>query len=196
MSQNAVNGPLRLRAPRSGEPSLRQRLALVPPRAVEATRIPFVALIALILAAGVAGLLMFNTQMQQSAFEIQQLQEQEATLTAQEQDQSMQLQRMNDPQRLATEAKKLGMVAPQNPAFLNLATGKILGVPTAATAQDGMSIGNAGIAPTPKALRPPPKITWVIKSPTTATGTNKSGTSTNTGKTKARTGASSHAPHH
>lgn len=195
MSSNAANGPLRLRAPRSGDRPLRERLALVPPRAVESTRIPFVALIALLLAGGVAGLLLFNTQMQQGAFEIQRLQAENAALTAQQQDQAMQLLRMGNPQQLATEAKKLGMVAPTNPAFLNLATGKVLGVPTAATAQDAMNIGNAGIAPTPKSLRPPPKIVTVPPASSqsgTPVANNKK--SANTGKTKAHSGASSKAP--
>lgn len=194
MSQNALNSPLRLRAARSGEPSLRERLALVPPRAVETTHIPFVVLVGLILAGGVAGLLLFNTQMQQGAFEIQRLQAQETTLAAQQQDQAMQLLRMNDPQRLATEARKFGMVAPTNPAFLDLETGKILGVPAAATRQNAMNIGSTVAAPTPASLRPPPKIVMVHK-PASKTPANKTGTSTNTGKTKAGTGASSKKVH-
>ena len=39
------------------------RLALVPHRSVPAPRMPFVALIVVLLAGGVFGLLMFNTQM-------------------------------------------------------------------------------------------------------------------------------------
>lgn len=175
MSQNATSGPLRLRAPRPGE-SLRERLALVPPRAVKRARIPFVALIAVILAGGVAGLLLFNTQMQQGAFEIEHLQAEAAALTATQQDQSMQLLRMSDPQRLAASARRLGMVAPPNPAFLDLATGRILGVPAAATSLNAMNIGGTGAAPTPKSLRPAPHIVIVQPSKTTA-------------KTKASTGA-------
>jgi len=179
MSQNAFSGQLRLRAPRSGEISLRERLALVPPRAVQSARMPFVALIAFILAGGVAGLLLFNTQMQQGAFEIEHLQAEAAALSAVQQDQSMQLLRMSDPQRLAASARSLGMVAPSTPAFLDLATGRILGVPTPATSLDALNIGGGGVAPTPKSLRPPPHI--VIVQP-------KAGA---TAKTKASTGAAS-----
>lgn len=182
-SQNAMSGHIRLRAPKLGETSLRERLALVPPRAVRSARVPFVALIALILAGGVAGLLLFNTQMQQGAFEIQHLQAEAAALTAAQQDESMQLLRMSDPQRLAASAKRLGMVAPTTPAFLDLATGRILGVPTAATAQNSMNIGGAGLAPTPKSLRPAPHV--IIVQPTNGA------TSTNTAKTKTGTGAAS-----
>ncbi|MGN6724161.1 MAG: hypothetical protein ACTHJM_16255 [Marmoricola sp.] len=179
--QSAYGGQLRLRAPRLGESPLRERLHLVPPRAVQRARIPFVALIALILAGGVAGLLLFNTQMQQGAFEIEHLQAQAAALSATQQDESMQLLRMSDPQRLAAAAKRLGMVAPTTPAFLDLATGRIKGVPTAATAQNSMNIGGSGVAPTPTSLRPPPHV--VIVQPTK--------TSTNTAKTKAGSGAAS-----
>lgn len=181
MSQNAYSGQLRLRAARPGHSSLRERLALVPPRAVQSARVPFVALIALILAGGVAGLLLFNTQMQQGAFEIEHLQSEAAALSATQQDESMQLLRMSDPQRLAASAKRLGMVAPTTPAFLDLATGLIKGVPTPATALNSMNIGGGGVAPTPKSLRPAPHV--VIVQPTK--------TSTNTAKTKAGTGAAS-----
>lgn len=182
MSQNAISGQLRLRAPRQGE-SLRERLALVPPRAVQRARIPFVALIAFILAGGVAGLLLFNTQMQQGAFEIEHLQAEAAALSATQQDQSMQLLRMSDPQRLAASARRLGMVAPPNPAFLDLATGRILGVPAAATSSNAMNIGGMGAAPTPKSLRPAPHIV-VVQPPTKATAKTKAGTgAASTGKT-------------
>jgi hypothetical protein len=183
MSQsNAFSGQLRLRASKGGEQSLRERLALVPPRAVQSARVPFVALIALILAVGVAGLLLFNTQMQQGAFQIEHLQAEAAALSATQQDESMQLLRMGDPQRLAAAAKRLGMVAPMTPAFLDLATGRIKGVPTPATAQNSMNIGGSGVAPTPKSLRPAPHIVIVQPSKTATT---------NTAKTKAGTGAAS-----
>lgn len=185
--QSAFNGQFRLRTARTAEQSLRERLALVPPRAVRSARVPFVALIATILAGGVAGLLLFNTQMQQGAFEIEHLQSEAASLSAAQQDESMQLLRMTDPQRLAASARHLGMVAPPNPAFLDLATGRILGVPAAATASNALNIGSGGVAPTPKSLRPAPHI--VIVQPSAKGASTKA--STNTAKTKARPGAAS-----
>lgn len=189
MSQNAVNGPLRLRATRVGSTSLRERLALVPPRAVQSARVPFVALIAVILAGGVAGLLLFNTQMQQGAFQIEHLQAEAAALSAAQQDESMQLLRMSDPQRLAAAAKKLGMVAPDTPAFLDLATGRIKGVPAPATTLNSMNIGGGGVAPTPRSLRPAPHV--VVVQPTTTATTTRTTTSTSTAKSKAGSGAAS-----
>ena len=188
--QSAVSGQFRLRTARSAEHSLRERLALVPPRAVRSARVPFVALIALILAGGVAGLLLFNTQMQQGAFQIEHLQAEAAALSATQQDESMQLLRMSDPQRLAAAARRLGMVAPPNPAFLDLANGRILGVPIAATSVDALNIGGGGVAPTPQSLRPAPHV--VIVQPTKSAGTKAA---TNTAKTKTRTGAASPRKH-
>ena len=188
--QSALSGQFRLRAARSAEHSLRERLALVPPRAVQSARVPFVALIAVILAGGVAGLLLFNTQMQQGAFQIEHLQAEAAALSAVQQDESMQMLRMSDPQRLAASARRLGMVAPPNPAFLDLGTGRVLGVPVAATALNAMNIGGGAVAPTPKALRPAPHI--VVVQPAKASGAK---TATNTAKTKARTGAASPKKH-
>lgn len=185
--QSAFSGQFRLRTARTAEHSLRERLALVPPRAVQSARVPFVALIAVILAGGVAGLLLFNTQMQQGAFEIEHLQSEAAALSAVQQDQSMQLLRMSDPQRLAASARHLGMVAPPNPAFLDLGTGRILGVPAAATSSNAVNIGAGGVAPTPKSLRPPPHI--VLVQPSASTASSKA--PTKSAKSKARAGAAS-----
>jgi hypothetical protein len=41
----------------------------------------------------------------------------------------MDLERLRDPQRVAGEAKEMGMVPPGNPAFLRLSDGKVLGKP-------------------------------------------------------------------
>ena len=190
MSQNAAQGPLRARSSRSTEPSLRARIALVPPRAVQSTRVPFAVLIAVVLALGVAGLLLFNTHMQQGAFRVEQLQAEASALSAKQQDQEMQLMELNSPQHIASEARKLGMVAAPNPAFLDLATGKILGVPQAATTRDAINIGGVGIAPTPKSLRPSPKVVIVQPPATNDAKTNtKTTNKTTKNKSQRQTGA-------
>ena len=86
------------------------------------------------LAAGVVGLLMFNTHMQQASFKATALQEQVNELTAEEQALDMELDGLRDPQRLAASAKELGMVPPPQPAFVRLSDGRVLGNPTPATA--------------------------------------------------------------
>ena len=90
------------------------------------------------LAAGVVGLLMFNTSMQQTSFKATALQDRVNVLTAKEQSLDLELDALRDPQHLAVAAKELGMVAPSQPAFVRLADGRVLGNPTPATVGDAV----------------------------------------------------------
>jgi outer membrane murein-binding lipoprotein Lpp len=151
----------RTRIPRFADAAVeRARLTVVPRARAHAPRTPFVVLVVLLLAGGVAGLLAFNTSMQQASFEVTALQSQADSLAGRQQSLSMDLERLRDPQRLARVAKRLGMVPPPNPAFVRLSDGKILGQPLAATPLDAMRI-NALPAVKPKVLAPPPKIVRV-----------------------------------
>ena len=147
------------RVPRFAEAALdRARLTVVPQRAMaraDTGRTPFVVLMLAMLAAGVVGLLMFNTNMQQSSFEVTRLQDQVSTLSAHEQSLAMELESLRDPQRLAITAKRLGMVPPAEPAFVSLSTGKVLGNPTPATPADAVRI-NSLPAAKPAELSPKP----------------------------------------
>ncbi|MCW2854779.1 MAG: hypothetical protein JWR52_394 [Marmoricola sp.] len=189
------------RLPRTAASAVeRARLALVPVRVSRAPRAPFAALVLAILGAGMVGLLMFNTHMQQGAFYATSLQNRADALTAREQSLQMQLDQLRDPQHLAAAGRQLGMVAPATPAFVDLATGKILGKPTPATPTDGIRVTPlpAGL---PSPLRPKPIIVRVL-APTTAATTTQTGThtatgtghaSTNTGTTTGRNGAATPA---
>lgn len=162
-------------AVRAARPSLRgfertaverARLALVPVRRVDAPRAPFAVLVFLILGAGVVGLLMFNTQMQQDSFYATKLQHQADKLTAERESLQMELDDLRDPQRLGQAARQLGMVQPPVPAFVDLATGRIVGTATTATRADGV-----GINPRPSnrrpSFQPPTKVVTVkAKAPT------------------------------
>ncbi len=149
----------RSRVPRFAEAAVeRARLTVVPQRSLgraDTGRTPFVVLMLTMLAAGVVGLLMFNTNMQQSSFEATRLQDQVSTLSAQEQSLAMELDALRDPQRLAIAAKRLGMVPPAEPAFVSLTDGRVLGNPTPATTADAVRI-NPLPAPKPAALAPKP----------------------------------------
>ena len=140
----AARSGARTRVPRFAEAAVeRARLTVVPQRALgrtQARRTPFAVLVLAMLVAGVVGLLMFNTHMQQSSFTATALQVKVTALTAKEQSLNMQLDQLRDPQELAKAAKRLRMVAPSTPAFLQLSTGRILGTPTAATGADAMRI--------------------------------------------------------
>ncbi|HET9860681.1 MAG TPA: hypothetical protein VFQ19_12950 [Nocardioidaceae bacterium] len=148
----------RNRVPRFAEAAVeRARLTVVPRRATRAPKVPFVALVSLLLVGGVVGLLLFNTSMQQASFVATELEATAATLNAKEQALQMQLDTLRDPQKVASRARKLGMVPAASPAFIRLSDGKILGNPTVAEPADAMRIAPL---PTqkPKNLRPDPVI--------------------------------------
>ena len=173
----------RTRVPRFAEAAVeRARLTVVPPRSLgrtQAARTPFAVLVLGMLVAGVVGLLMFNTNMQQASFKATALQQKVSTLTAQEQSLSMELAQLRDPQTLARTAKQeLHMVAPATPAFVRLSDGRILGTPTPTTIGDAVRI-NPLPAQVPAAIA---RRTIIVQaaptSSTTGAGTAKSGADT------------------
>jgi hypothetical protein len=138
----------------------RARLTLVPPGRSRAPRAPFAVLVFAILGAGVVGLLMFNTHMQQASFYATRLQDKADDLAARQQALDMELERLRAPQRLATAGKELGMVAPGVPAFVNLSDGSVIGTPTPASPNDAVAI-NPLPAGLPAPLRRDPIIVRV-----------------------------------
>jgi hypothetical protein len=132
----------------------RARLTVVPRRSQKAPRVPFVSLVSLLLVGGVVGLLLFNTNMQQSSFVTTSMEEKAAVLAGKEESLRMQLDRLRDPQHIAARAKRLGMVPAGTPAFIRLSDGKVLGRPTPAVPTDAMRI--TPLPPVkPLSLRPP-----------------------------------------
>jgi cell division protein FtsB len=134
---------VRHRIPRIAEAAVeRARLTVVPRRRTRAARVPFVALVSLLLVGGVVGLLLFNTSMQQAAFATTALEQQAETLTAREQTLKSELEGLRDPRRVAEQAQKGGLVpAPVSTCFLRLDTGKIEGTCTPAVATDRLTTG-------------------------------------------------------
>ena len=182
---NSARAGVRTRVPRFAEAAVeRARLTVVPPRRqlgrTQASRTPFAVLVLAMLVAGVVGLLMFNTNMQQTSFTATALQEHVNVLTAKEQSLNMELDQLRDPQRLAVEAKKLGMVAPAEPAFVRLLDGKILGNPTPASPADSVRVTPLP-APKPGSLR---QRTIIFKAkPSITENTAQSRASTSAGDT-------------
>ncbi|MDP2773121.1 MAG: hypothetical protein Q8O61_06150 [Nocardioides sp.] len=154
----------------------RARLTVVPRRRTRAPKVPFVTLVSLLLLAGVVGLLLFNTSMQQASFTTTELQERAANLAAREQALEMELDRLRDPQRLAEVAqKRFKMVPAGPPVFLDLETGRTEGE----AGEPGVPLDLAPDRPTrPGVLDPPPIIEQVTASGrgngdiARATGTN------------------------
>lgn len=120
------------RPERSAPPPLRQ---VPPPRRRMAT-IPFVMVVALVLAAGMVGLLVLTTALQDQTFTVQaeerraeQLADQLAALQAQAVD-------ARSVQHLAVAAEKLGMRPDPYGAQLRLPDGTVIGTPQAVTGSE------------------------------------------------------------
>ncbi len=130
-------GQAKMRMPRIAETAVeRARLTVVPRRSVQAPRVPFMILVALVLLGGVVGLLLFNTHMQQASFAATSMESRAASLHAREQQLRMELDKLRDPQRVAQKAESLGMVPLVNPAFIRLADGTVLGDALPAKGED------------------------------------------------------------
>ncbi|NYI46941.1 outer membrane murein-binding lipoprotein Lpp [Nocardioides aromaticivorans] len=134
-------------APRIAQAALeRARLTVVPrTRRTRAPRVPFVAFVSVILLAGVVGLLLFNTSMQQASFKATALENQATDLGAQQEALEMDIQALREPQRLARLAQDMGMVIPSTPAgVLDLSTGRITGKPVPASGGDAIPLHMPG----------------------------------------------------
>ncbi len=123
-------GPLTGRAP--GQP--RKPLRLVPPLRTGAPRAPFVVLLGTLLIGGLAGLLFLHTALAEDSFRLHDLKVRSAVLTDREQALEQQVALEASPRRLAAKAEALGMVRSENPAFIRLSDGKVLGRPKAGVA--------------------------------------------------------------
>jgi hypothetical protein len=102
-------------------------LRLVATRRSSAAKAPFVAVVVVILGAGLLGLLLLNTVLAQDAFRLHALQVQGHVLADQEQGLQREVERLQSPESLADRATELGMVPGGPPAFLRLSDGAILG---------------------------------------------------------------------
>jgi hypothetical protein len=152
----------RTKVPRFAEAAVeRARLTVVPRprlgRSGRAARVPFVTLVSLLLVGGVAGLLFFNTSMQQASFTATALEQKAQVLDAQRQALQMELDTLRNPQRVALQARRMGMVPPASPAFIRLGDGRVLGDPLPATADDSFRV-TALPTRKPANLRPRPFI--------------------------------------
>jgi hypothetical protein len=160
---SALINQARNRVPRFAETAVeRARLTVVPRVRSRAPKVPFVSLVTLLLVGGVAGLLAFNTSMQQASFTATSMEQRAAVLDAREQSLQMELETLRDPQRVAVTARRMGMVPPSAPAFLRLEDGAVLGSPAPAVAEDAVRVIPL---PTrkPKDLRPAPVIVELPK---------------------------------
>jgi cell division protein FtsB len=149
--------------PRQSAPRPAAYLRLVAARRSRAARAPFIAVVVLILGAGLLGLLVLNTVLAQDAFRLHALQLQGRALADSEQALQRQVSDLQSPQTLAARAAALGMVPGGPPAFLRLSDGKVLGQAIAAPAGPAVA---PTVAPTVAALQTP--VTPTAPAPATA----------------------------
>ncbi|WP_344198879.1 hypothetical protein [Aeromicrobium alkaliterrae] len=110
-------------------------LRIVAPARARARRAPFVVVVVSILSAGLVGLVVMSTALQDQAFELARLQTQAQSLEVQQQQLEYEADRLGNPASLAAAAAALGMVPNATPVFLKPDTGEIIGVPTPAGTQ-------------------------------------------------------------
>jgi hypothetical protein len=175
---STLSSQARSRVPRIAEAAVERARLTVVPRITRsrAPRVPFVTLVSLLLVGGVAGLLFFNTSMQQASFTATALDQKATLLHAKQESLTMQLDALRDPQKVALTGHALGMVPPAAPAFLRLSDGKIVGKAIPATTDDSMRVTPY---PTrkPKDLRPAP----IVITPATIGSTAPTATSEHPG---------------
>jgi hypothetical protein len=126
-------------ASRPGKSTDKRRLRVAPPVPVTVPRAPFVALVLVVVVAGVLGILVLNTKINENAFKMAQLQAQRNDLDQQEQQLDQQLADLESPNSLAAAACRLGMVKAPQPAYLKLPNGQLVGVPQPAPATQCVS---------------------------------------------------------
>lgn len=88
--------------------------------------------------------LLLSIALADGAYEIAALQAEQKELGREEQILSEKLDVLNSPQNLAARAESLGMVSNESAVYLNLASGAVMGVPTAADQSAGGVIGPNG----------------------------------------------------
>lgn len=123
---------------RPSEP--RQRLRLVPRPRARMARLPFLTVLIALVGAGMVGLLLLNTALQNQAFEASQLRRQAAEMSYAEGELEQLVTEAGSARELSRRATALGMRPNRDIAFIQLETGLISGDPRAS---DGLYLPSA-----------------------------------------------------
>lgn len=107
-------------------PAAMPQLAPLP---VALPRAPFLVLVVSIVVVGVLGVLLLNTKINENAFRLDSLRQQQAALDQQEQALERELAQRESPGELRAAAARLGLVPAGTPAFISLPDGRVVGVP-------------------------------------------------------------------
>ncbi|MEU7933877.1 septum formation initiator family protein [Micromonospora echinofusca] len=115
------------------------RLRVAPPPPVRVPRAPFAALVLVLVVGGVLGILLVNTKINENAFRLEKLQEQQAKLDVEQQQLNKEIADAEAPGNLEARARKLGLVEAGEPAYIRLPDGKVIGVPQPAEGQPSIT---------------------------------------------------------
>ncbi|MFV2110906.1 septum formation initiator family protein [Micromonospora sp. LOL_025] len=115
------------------------RLRVAPPPPVKVPRAPFAALVVVLVVGGVLGILLVNTKINENAFRLEKLQEQQAKLDVEQQQLTKEIADAEAPGNLEARARKLGLVEAGEPAYIRLPDGKVIGVPQPAGGQPSIT---------------------------------------------------------
>jgi hypothetical protein len=132
----------------------RRRLRVAPPLPVTVARAPFVAMLCVVVVAGVVGILVLTARINANQFRLNNMQSQQAGLNQQEQSLQETLSQQQSPGNLVAAAKKLGLVPAGTIAYITLPNGKVYGLPQpsskvpSVTAQTGTSGPTGAATPT------------------------------------------------
>lgn len=132
----------RVRSTRQAVSKPTRRLRIVAPPKSEAAKMPFVAVVIVLLSAGLVGLIFLSTILQSQSFAIASLNKKALALETTQQSLAHDLQRQQSPNALAAAAVNLGMVPNANPVFLRLSDGKVIG--KAEPAKSGTNVLGGG----------------------------------------------------
>lgn len=132
---SALAAPQHQSRPKSTEPQPR-KLRPVPATARPRSNAPFIGLVAVVLGVGMAGAILLNTVIEQQSRTLQGLQEQSVSLANQQAMLEAEVNQLRSPRVLALKATDLGMVPNPNAVYIDLATGEIIGDPTAVTGNE------------------------------------------------------------
>lgn len=141
-----------LRAPAAEETRPAPRLAVVTRPRPQSSSVPFTLLCTVIAVAALAAVLFLNIQMSDMSYQVTRLEGQSQRLSEQQQDLSEQNQQLGTPQELEKRAREIGMVPVSEPAYIDLATGTVIGE----TDQQGAAAQEATDPASPDPVHVPP----------------------------------------
>lgn len=114
------------------------RSIVSPPRRI--APVPFGVMMVALLVAGMVGLLLLNTQLQNQAFEVRDAQRTASELGYRVSDLEAQVTRAAAPATLGRRASEMGMVPNPHAVFIDLESGRVVGEPRKVTGQEVPSL--------------------------------------------------------